>query len=452
MNFSELENTIIGASMLERGAYTQVRHLLTADEFQDQRNRAAWEAMDKLYLKSKPIDYLTVCDQVDNLKVLTTHFANCCKIVASSANLEYYCQVLIDNLNHKEESNAHKLSAEDPSVLKTEEWREMEAARIERANKRIGRFRKADDINSQLLQTIKSIEAASKLKGLSGIPTGNDTLNEITGGFQKEYILLAARPSMGKTAKMLDYVYHACTQGKSVFIASLEMRAEALNIRLISRLSGVNSMSLKTQEAANVDMSKVQQAAATIGDWKITIDDRPRMSLDTITAAVKDHERKYGSIDVIFIDYLQIIASQYRTNRNRTDEMTEISGRIQGLVKEFDCAVVALSQLSRNVESRGDKRPIPSDLRDSGAIEQDCDLLLCLYRPSYYFTECFDDHDYKDMDNPDDYDKVLEVIIRKNRNGRLGAIKEYVDFKTGSFTGDSPSSWGALTPLENVEF
>ena len=452
MDTYRTENSVIGACLLERGVFTQVRHLLKPDEFQDYRNEGIWQIMDEMYLKSQPIDFLTVCEKIGPDKDITKHMAQCCQGVASTVNVEYYCQILIDNINHREQVNASREASENPEVLKTEDWREREAMRQRKAQERIARFKKADDINSQLNQTLKSIEAASKLEGLSGIPTGSERLDEMMGGWQKGYYIIAARPSMGKTARMLDFLYHAATNGKSIYVASLEMPVEQLMVRLISRITSINSKHMRTQEAKNIDMVKVQDAASIIGDWNITIDDRPRMSMDTITAGIKEHERKFNGVDMIFIDYLGLIASEYRTGRNKTDEVTEISARCQGLVKEFDCAVMVLSQLNRGVESRGDKRPMSSDIRDSGAIEQDADMLMMIYRPSAYYQDSFDDPDYKDV-SPDEYQKISELIIRKNRNGEIGVVKEYVDLSRGAYSSNL-ENWNDITPLpeKDIEF
>jgi replicative DNA helicase len=453
MEIYRIENSIIGSCLLERGVFTQVRHLVKANEFQDYRNEGIWYAMDEMYLKSQPIDFLTVCEKVGMDKDTTKHMAECCKGVASTVNVEYYCQILIDNINHQEQVDASREAAENPDVLKTEEWREKEAKRQIKAHERIIRFKKADDINTQLSDTLKAIEAASKLEGLSGIPTGSERLDEMMGGWQKGYYIIAGRPSMGKTARMLDFLYHAASSGKSIYVASLEMSVEQLTVRLLSRMTSINSNHMRTREAKNIDMVKVQGAASVIGDWKITIDDRPRMSMDTITAGIKEHERKFKGVDMIFIDYLGLIASEYRTGRNKTDEVTEISARCQGLVKEFDCSVLVLSQLNRGVEARGDKRPLSSDLRDSGAIEQDADMLMMIYRPSFYYNESFDDPDYKEM-NPDDYKKLSELIIRKNRNGEIGVVKEYVDLSKGAYNSSSDVNWNDIKPLpeDNIEF
>jgi len=450
MEIYRIENTIIGSCLLERGVFTQVRHLVKADEFQDYRNEGIWSTMNELYLKGKPIDFLTVCEKIGANKELTKHMAHCCDGVASTVNVEYYCQILIDNINHQEQVDASREAAENPEVLKTEDWRERQAKRNSKAHERIVRFKKADDINSQLSDTLKAIEAASKLEGLSGIPTGSERLDEMTGGWQQGYYILAGRPSMGKTARMLDFLYNACINGKSVYVASLEMPVEQLMVRLFSRITSINSKHMRTREAKNIDMIKVQDAASIIGEWKLTIDDRARMSMDTITAGIKEHQRKFDGVDMIFIDYLGLIASEYRTGRNKTDEVTEISARCQGLSKEFNCAVMVLSQLNRGVEARSDRRPMSSDLRDSGAIEQDADMLMMIYRPSAYYADNTDDPDYKEM-NPSDYSKLSELLIRKNRNGEIGMLEEYVDLSKGAYSSSAQPEWNEINPTPEDE-
>jgi replicative DNA helicase len=160
--------------------------------------------------------------------------------------------------------------------------------------------------------------------------------------------------------------------------------------------------------------------------------------MDEISAAVRAHERTHGSIDIIFIDYLQIVRSPSRKNRTRIDDVTEISGDMKALAKEYSCPVVVLSQLSRESEKRSNKRPMPSDLRESGAIEQDADIIIGLYRPGVYYDEAFEDEDYKHMNDPLRYSEVIEMIVMKNRNGGLGKIHEYYDVTNGRFEAANP--------------
>jgi replicative DNA helicase len=430
---SQIEKFLVGSALLVKHAFPLIRNLVRPEDMSVKLHRQTWECMDELYLEGKPIDMIAIFYRM-GLSGEDCHYLNvCANMVNSTANLEHHCQILIDAIIKNEEVMAHNYASSNPKVVGTIEWREKEAKRIERKQALTMRFKKADGINHQISVFLKQVDKARTLEGLSGITTGNDVLDRITGGWQKEYVVIAARPSMGKTAKMLDYVYHACNAGHSVYVASLEMKASDLVGRLASRISGYNSMDFKTNMAQHLDQVKINEAASIIGEWDLKIDDRPRMSMDTISAGARAHKRESGKLDMIFIDHLQIIATDFRAGRSRVDDMTEISGRVQVMVKEFDCPVIVMCQLSRECEKRSDKRPVPSDLRDSGAIEQDADLIMALYRPKVYYEEVFDDPDYKDSHLAEYHSNIMEILVRKNRNGEVKSFRELVDLRTGYF-------------------
>lgn len=428
-----LEGILIGSALSEKEAYPSIRHLVKPDDFSSSFHREVWEAFGELYLNGQPIDAIMLYHHMGLTPEQNYTLHSYMIRINSTANLKYHCQCLIDAIVTNSQEAAHSFAASNPKVLKTEEWREKEAKRLEKERRLAFRFKEADGINHQIKSFADHVDKARELEGLSGIPTGNPTLDRVTGGWQNEYIVIAARPSMGKTAKMLDYVYHACKSDRAVYVASLEMKASELIGRLTSRITGYNSMHFKTSKAKELDEDKLREALDEIGEWDLVIDDRPRMSMDTISAAAKDAKRQFGKLDIIFIDHLQIVGTEYKSGRSRVDEMTEISGRVQMMVKEFNCPVVVMCQLSRECEKRSDKRPVPSDLRDSGAIEQDAGVIMALYRPTVYYENVYDDPDYKDSELQDYHDSIMELIIRKNRNGETKSFRELVDLKTGAF-------------------
>ena len=426
----ELEQTLIGACVLERDAFRLVRHLVQPDEMTGD-HKSIWSEIHKMDTDGYPVDLEILIQRLGGQKSTRLYLNACANRVASSANIVYYCSQIIEAKNTEEEVVEAAMIKDSPSLLKDKEFLQRRAERQAKASERMLRFKNADDINTQLAESMKRIELAANTVGLTGVDTGSRKINDMTGGWQKgAMIVLAARPGMGKTYKMLDYVMTACENGLSVFVSSLEMTSHEMNIRMISALTGIDSNNLKTSAAKDQPMDKLQEAAAKIGSWKLTVNDNSGLTLHQISAAATEHKRNHG-LDMIFIDYMQLIEPFNRRYNNRYEAVTDISKAVKRMAKEFDVPVMVLGQLSREVEKRGNSRPKDSDLRDSGGIEQDADMIIFLYRPYKYSDQPSDEH-YRGLDD-ETYKQIIEIDISKHRGGDTGVAIELVDLRTGQF-------------------
>lgn len=276
-----------------------------------------------------------------------------------------------------------------------------------------GNFQEFVPIKQVVLNALDVIEKASKTRGnVTGIPTGFIDLDYKLSGLQKsDLILIAARPSMGKTAFVLNIAQHvAFRQNRSVAVFSLEMSKEQLVNRLFSLESHVDAQLLRTGNLKDTDWEKLIEGAGVIGKSKLIIDDTSGISIAEMRSKCRKYKLEQG-LDLIIIDYLQLMSgSSKRSNESRQQEISEISRSLKGIARELNVPVIALSQLSRAVESRNDKRPMLSDLRESGAIEQDADVCMFIYRDDYY------NHDSEDKN-------IAEIIIAKQRNGPIGTVR-----------------------------
>lgn len=438
----ELEQLVIGNCIGFKNCFSAHRHLITSPEFRVEQNRLIWAAMEDMHDNSNPIDLISVTHSLRG-KVSPVFITKAVMKSISPFNTEYYIQLLIDDINKREELEEAKRVSSDVSLLNSKDFHVQRAERMVKAEERMSRFKKAGDIANQLNDTIKQIEIASKTTGLTGVDTGSKAVNDITGGWQKQNLIIGAgRPGIGKTYMLLNYMITAAKQEKSVFFASLEMSYKELNTRLISNLSGVDSKSLRTREAAN-HWDKINQATAEICEWKITIDDRGGINTNQIAASIQLHIRKFGGCDLVLIDYLQLIKGAGKRYNNRYEEITDISNRLKYIAKEYDVPVIALSQLSREAEKRKHGTPHVSDLRDSGSIEQDADIIMLYNRPSRYTEDVFEHEDWHDQLNPEQYRRLMEINIAKNRGGETLIYPEFIDLSTGRIINRGELSLGS---------
>ena len=332
----------------------------------------------------------------------------------TSANVKYYAQIVADKslmrkmikLNESIENMCYAGKEPVESIME----------QTEKSMFQLLQRRTTGDyvpIKQVVLNALDKIEKASKSKGtVTGIPTGFIDLDYKLSGFQpSDFILIAARPSMGKTAFVLNIAqYMAFKKNKAVAIFSLEMSKEQLVNRLFSLESHVDAQILRTGNLSDTDWEKLIEGAGTIGSSRMIIDDTSGITISEMRSKCRKYKLEMG-LDLIIIDYLQLMSgSNSRKNESRQQEISEISRSLKGLARELNVPVLALSQLSRAVEQRTDKRPMLSDLRESGAIEQDADVCMFIYRDDYY--------------NPDTEDKnIAEIIIAKQRNGPIGTVR-----------------------------
>ena len=353
--------------------------------------------------------------------------------VPTSANVKYYAQIVADKsvmrkmikLNEEIENMCYAGKEPLESIMEQTEKSMFQLLQRRTTGEYV-------PIKQVVLNALDKIEKASKSKGtVTGIPTGFIDLDYKLSGFQpSDFILIAARPSMGKTAFVLNIAqYMAFKKNKAVAIFSLEMSKEQLVNRLFSLESQVDAQSLRTGNMKDSDWEKLIEGAGVIGQSKLIIDDTPGISISELRSKCRKYKLEHG-LDIIIIDYLQLMTGSVgKSSESRQQEVSDISRQLKGLARELNVPVVSLSQLSRAVESRPDKRPMLSDLRESGAIEQDADVVMFIYRDEYYNKDS-------------EFKKQAEIIIAKQRNGPVGTVNlawlgEYTKFANLSRQEDS---------------
>ena len=414
----EAEQSVIGAMIMDRDAVTIATEMLTADDFYQKQYGILFEAMSELYREDTAIDLVTLQNRLKAKdvppEISSLEFVgDMVTAVPTSANVKYYAQIvsekaLLRRLIRTNEEIAASCYADKDSVGNIMEDTEKKIFQVLQRKS----FEGFTPIKEIVLNALDKIEAASRAKGnVTGLATGFIDLDYRTSGFQpSDLILIAARPSMGKTALVLNIAeYMALRNDRTVAIFSLEMSKEQLVNRLFSLESRVDSQLLRTGNLSDNDWSNLIEAAGTIGKSKLIIDDTPGISVSELRSKCRKYKLEHD-LDIIMIDYLQLMQGN-RRSESRQQEISEISRSLKELARELQVPVVALSQLSRAVEQRpGDHRPMLSDLRESGAIEQDADVVMFLYREDYY--------------NPETEKKdIAEVIISKQRNGPTGTVE-----------------------------
>ena len=456
----DLEEAVLGAIMLEKDALTAVIDILKPEVFYKESHQRIYAAIHRLFAKSEPVDILTVTNELKNsgeLEVvggayMVTQLTN---RVASAANVEYHGRILIQKYIQREliqiSSEIIKDAYEDTSdVFDILDKAEKNLFSVSESNLR----RSYDNMQSLVREAIQEIEAARSEEGhLRGIPSGFTEIDRITSGFQKsDLIILASRPGMGKTALALTVARNVCIDfSKSVAIFSLEMSSIQLVTRLISSETMLPSEKLRKGNLENYEWEQLNAKIKKLIDAKLFIDDTPALSIFELRAKCRRLKSQYD-IQMILIDYLQLMVGQSDNKGNREQEISHISRSLKALAKELNVPIIALSQLSRAVETRGgSKKPILSDLRESGAIEQDADIVMFIYRPEYYKIDQDEDG------NPTT--GLAEISIAKHRNGSLGDIPlkfiakyaKFVDLDSGDLDNlpDDPSSAIKNLPEQN---
>ncbi len=413
---TEAEQSVIGSMLMDKEAVLTASEIITKDDFYERQYGVMFEAMVELYQEGKPVDLVTVQDRLRQKdipeEVGSPEFVlGLMNAVSTSANIRYYAQIVY------EKSVLRRLIRLNEDIASTcyagKEKVEDILEYTEKATFELLKKRNAGDfvpVRQIALDTLDRIEAASKLKSsVTGIPTGFADLDYRLSGLQRsDLVLVAARPSMGKTAFVLNIAQYACfKKNYCVAIFSLEMSKEQLINRLFSMESRVNSQSLRTGDLTDSEWSQLVESVGMIGNSRLIIDDTPGISVSELRSKCRKFKLEFG-LDMVMIDYLQLMSGSGRSD-SRQQEVSDISRSLKALAREIEAPVVALSQLSRACESRPDHRPMLSDLRESGAIEQDADVVMFLYRDDYY-----------NKDSPDK--NIAEVIIAKQRNGPIGTV------------------------------
>jgi replicative DNA helicase len=414
---TEAEQSVIGAMMINQEAIPQAMELLTADDFYTKQYGLVFGAITSLYSENKPVDMVTLQNRLKEMdvppEVSSLEFAReLISVVPTSANVKSYAQIvaeksLLRRLINVNDKISNECYSGRESVDKIMEDTEKEVFQV------LQRHNTAEyiPIRQVVLNVLERIEKASQNKGnVTGLPTGFTDLDYKTSGFQNsDLILIAARPSMGKTAFALNIAgYMAFRKNLPVAVFSLEMSNEQLVNRLLAMESHVDAQMLRNGNLDEHDWTNLSEGATIIGNSNLIIDDTPGITITEMRSKCRKYKLEHN-IAIIMVDYLQLMQSS-RSAESRQQEISEISRSLKGLARELQVPVVALSQLSRAVEQRPDHRPMLSDLRESGAIEQDADVVMFLYRDDYY---------NKDSDKKD----IAEVIIAKQRNGPIGTVE-----------------------------
>ena len=423
----EAEQAVLGAIFLQPSSLTLASELLIPEDFYRASHQKIYNAMLELSDKGEPVDLVTVTSVLANSNILeeiggVSYLSDLANSVPTAANIEYYGKIV------EEKSILRRLirtatgiaqdgySREDEVevLLNEAEKTIMEVAQ----RKNAGAFQNIKDV---LVQTYDNIELLHENKGdVTGIPTGFVELDKMTAGFQRnDLIIVAARPSVGKTAFALNIAQNVATKtDENVAIFSLEMGADQLVMRMLCAEGNIDAQRLRTGSLTPEDWGKLTMAMGSLSDSGIYIDDTPGIRVSEIRAKCRRLKQEAG-LGMVMIDYLQLIQGSGRSD-NRQQEVSEISRTLKELARELKIPVIALSQLSRGVEQRQDKRPMMSDIRESGSIEQDADIVAFLYRDDYY-------------DKESENKNIIEIIIAKQRNGPVGTVslafvKEYNKF------------------------
>ena len=413
----EAEKSVIGAMLMGREAVMTASEVLISDDFYQQQYGIVFDAMVELFNEGKPVDVITLQNRLKEKdvppEISSMEFArDVLSAVPTSANVKYYANIVKDKATLRRLIQVNEEIANECYIGK-EKTEDILADTEKKLFQLLMQQNTGDyvPIRQVVLNALDNIERASKTSGsVTGIPTGFTDLDYQTAGLQpSDLILVAARPSMGKTAFVLNIAqYVAFKAKKAVAIFSLEMSKEQLVNRLFALESRVDAQKLRTGNLTDDEWSRLIEGAGIVGESKLIIDDTPGISISEMRSKCRKYKIDHD-IGIIIIDYLQLMSGSGK-KESRQQEISDISRSLKALARELNVPVVALSQLSRAVEQRPDHRPMLSDLRESGAIEQDADVVMFIYRDDYY---------HKDTEEKG----VAEIIVAKQRNGPIGTVK-----------------------------
>ncbi len=431
-NNLEAEESVLGACFLAPSALTKACEVLGSDSFFDSKNAKIFEVLKFFCDNNIPIDLTTFTAELKNRKLLSEvggveYITEIVNFVPTAANIDYYIKI-VEDLATKRKLIMTATNIATQGYEEEDNINEL----IEEAEKQIldvGKNRRTSEfknIREVLKKTQSDLEKLSETKGeITGIPTGWTDLDRTTSGFhENELIIIAARPAMGKTAFLLNMATHmAMDAGKTVALFNLEMGAEQLATRMLSSLGQLDGYKLRTGNLLNNDWRRINEAVSQLSEANLYIDDTPGVTIGEIRAKCRRLANSGTGLGVVIIDYLQLISGGRNYGTNRQQEVSDISRTLKTMAMELHVPVIAAAQLSRAVESREDKRPLMSDLRESGSIEQDADIVAFLYRDDYYNKE----------KRLDDNSSITEFIIGKHRNGPTRTIELLFKKDTSTF-------------------
>ncbi|MBC7939597.1 MAG: replicative DNA helicase [Chitinophagaceae bacterium] len=419
----EAEQSVLGGLLLDNLAWDRAADLLTDSDFYRHEHRLIYAAVGALVSASKPADVITVFEQLQGLgradDVGGLAYLNAlAQSVPSAANMRRYAEIVRERSILRKliaasddiATNAFNPQGRQVSTILDEAESKIFKIGEEGSRQRQG-FQGIDKLVVSLIDRVQELHD-NGAEEVTGVRTGFYDLDRMTAGLQKgDLVVLAARPSMGKTAFALNIAEHVAVQeGLPVLVFSMEMGASQLALRLVGSLGRIDQQNLRTGRLKSEEWERLTEAVERLTSVQMYIDETPALNSAELRARARRMARQFGTLGLIVIDYLQLMSGSSSSDENRATEIGEISRGLKALAKELQCPVIALSQLNRSVESRNDKRPMMSDLRESGAIEQDADVIMFIYRDDYY---------NKDSKEPG----VAEIVIGKQRNGPVGTVK-----------------------------
>ena len=415
---TEAEQSILGGLMLDNDKFDTIEHIIDINDFHRQDHKNIYEAIYNLSIKNKPFDIITVSEYLlskNKLKKIGgfEYLIQLVKNTPGTANIKAYANIIneysILRKLIKAGSNIIEsaLNAKGKKILEIIDYSEKQIFDISKNKDKKSKIKTISEIFKKTIHQVKTLSESSN--SISGISSGFSKLDKLTSGLQKsDLIIIAGRPSMGKTTFAMNIAEHnIMTTNKPVLIFSMEMPSEQIGMRLLSSLTKIELQKIRTGNLNDNEWKQIMLKIPAINAKKLFIDDSESLSPLDIRTKARKITKEHGQLGIIIIDYLQLMKIQ-GINENRTYEISEISRSLKSLAKELEVPLIALSQLNRSLEQRIDKRPIMSDLRESGAIEQDADLIVFIYRDEIYNKES-------------KYKGIAEIIIGKQRNGPLGS-------------------------------
>ena len=420
----EAESSVLGGLLLDNGAWDRVADLINDSDFYRYEHRLAYSAIAALVNASKPADVVTVYEHLQNLGKADeagglAYLNSLAQYVPSAANIRRYAEIVRERailrklVAASDEIATNAFSPQGKPVAKILDEAEQKIFKIGEEGSRMKEgFQSMDTLVVDLLDRVQ--EMADNPMDVTGVPTGFIDLDRMTSGLQAgDLVVLAARPSMGKTAFAINIAEHvALNEGLPVAVFSMEMGASQLAVRVVGSIGRINQGHLRTGKLTDDEWPRLTEAIEKLRTVSLHIDETPGLTPSELRANARRLARQCGKLGLIVVDYLQLMSgSSSDGGDNRATELGEISRGLKMLAKELQCPVIALSQLNRSVEQRTDKRPMMSDLRESGAIEQDADIIMFIYRDEYYNKETCKEPG------------VAEIIIGKQRNGPTGTVK-----------------------------
>ena len=445
----DAEQSVLGAILLDPDSIVSVMEFLMPEDFYRVNHQVIFKAMVELNNDSSPIDIVSVAERLNQNKQLENaggqfYLLELAEKVPTASNVEYYSKIV------SEKSTLRKLIRTSTDIA-TDAYGETDevAAVLDRAERSILEVSEKRnragfvDITKVLNEAYLSLEERMKNTGeITGIPTGYIDLDRMTSGLHSdELIILAARPSVGKTAFVLNIAKNVATKtNETVAIFSLEMSAESLVNRMLCSEGSIDASNMRNGRLTEEELRSYFVASGTLSNAPIYIDDTPGIRVSEIRAKCRRLKQERNNLGLIVIDYLQLIEGNGRESRQQ--EVSEISRNLKKLAKELSVPVIALSQLSRGVEQRQDKRPVMSDIRESGSIEQDADIVAFLYREDYYRQEPDEDGKVPEQES----NNIIEVIIEKNRSGPRGTVELMFIKEYNKFTSIASKSLEAAMP------